>query len=182
MRYTTKFRSKHVRLVISERAGDVRGIVPAHHHGHQNGQQRGGYFASSFCLLSPWRPQGRYGESSCPMAAFSGFYKSPGLPPSADARGIAPSHSHGYWNGQQQRYIRSLLSPLLFDQNVARRPCYGPFNLTPSYYINLIGVISAAADNESRFGNLCCRRTSPISIKHRGQQNKLISTLIYWIY
>jgi hypothetical protein len=24
-------------------SGDVRGIVPAHHHGHQNGQQRGVY-------------------------------------------------------------------------------------------------------------------------------------------
>jgi hypothetical protein len=26
--------------------------------------------------------------------------------------------------------------------NVAKRPCYGPFELTPSYYINIIGVIS----------------------------------------
>jgi hypothetical protein len=34
-----------------------------------------------------------------------------------------------------------LLPPLSFDQNVAKRPCYGPFKLTPSYYINLIGVI-----------------------------------------
>jgi len=41
----------------------------------------GGYFASSFCLLSPWRLP--------PMAAFSGFYESPGLPPSVDVRGIA---------------------------------------------------------------------------------------------
>jgi len=31
---------------------------------------------------------------------------------------------------------------LLFDQNVAKPPCFSPFKLTPSYYINLIGVIS----------------------------------------
>jgi hypothetical protein len=55
--------------------GDVRGIVPAHHHGHQNGQQRGGYFASSFSLLSLWWPPVRYGVSSRLMAAFSGFIK-----------------------------------------------------------------------------------------------------------
>ena len=36
------------------------------------------HFAPSFCLLSPWRPPGRYGVSSCPMAASSGFWWSPG--------------------------------------------------------------------------------------------------------
>jgi hypothetical protein len=35
-----------------------------------------------------------------------------------------------------------LSPPLLFDQNVAKRPCYGPFKLTPRHYIILIGVIS----------------------------------------
>jgi len=62
------------------------------------------------------RLSGRYGASSHPMAAFSGFYESPGPPPSGDARGIAPSHHHGFQNGQRRRYIRSLLPPLLFDQ------------------------------------------------------------------
>jgi hypothetical protein len=60
----------------------------------------GGYFALSFCLLSPWRLPGQYGASSRLMAAFIGFYKSPGLPPSVDACDIAPSHRHGYRNGQ----------------------------------------------------------------------------------
>ena len=36
----------------------------------------------------------------------------------------------------------SLSPPLSFDQNVAKGPWYGPFKLTPSYYFNLIGVIS----------------------------------------
>jgi len=31
--------------------------------------------------------------------------------------------------------------PLSFDQNIAKRSCDGPFKLTPSYYINLIGVL-----------------------------------------
>ena len=76
------------------------------------------------------------------MAAFSGFYESPGPPPSGDACGIAPSHRHANKNGQQRRYIGLLSPPLSFDQNIAKRPCYGPFKLTPSYYINLIDGIS----------------------------------------
>ena len=36
------------------------------------------HFASSFCLLLPWRPPGRYGASSHPMVAFSGLYESTG--------------------------------------------------------------------------------------------------------
>jgi hypothetical protein len=120
----------------------VRGIVPAYHRGHRNGQERGVYFASLFCLLLLWRPPGQYGAIICPMAAFSGFYKSSRPPPSVNARGIAPSHCRGYRNGQRRRYIRSLSPPLSFDQNVAKRPCYGSFKLTLSYDINLIGVIS----------------------------------------
>ena len=61
------------------------------------------------------------------MAAFSGFYESPGPPSSGNARGIAPAQRHGYQIGQQRRYICSLWPPLSFDQNVAKRPCYGPF-------------------------------------------------------
>ena len=91
--------------------GDARGIVAAHRHGHQNGQQSGHIFASSFCLLSPWRPPGRYGVSSRPMAAFSGFYESPGPPSLGNECGIAPAHRHGYRNGLRQRCFRSL-SPL----------------------------------------------------------------------
>ena len=76
------------------------------------------------------------------MVAFSGFYKTSGPPPLVIVSGIAPSHHHGYRNGQRRRYICSLSQPLLFDQNLAKRLCYGPFKLTPSYDIILIGVIS----------------------------------------
>ena len=100
----------------------------------------------TFCivirLLSPWRPPGQYGASIHPMAMFSGFNESPGPPLLCDACGIVPLHQHGFRNGQQQRYICSLSPPLSFDQNIAKRPCYGSFKLTPSYYIDLIGVIS----------------------------------------
>jgi hypothetical protein len=76
------------------------------------------------------------------MAAFSGFLYSPGHAALGNAICIAPLHCHGYQNGQQRRYICSLSLPHLFDQNVAKRPYYDPFKLAPSYYINLIGVIS----------------------------------------
>ena len=45
---------------------------------------------------------------ACPMAAFSGFYESPGPPPSGDARGIVPPHHDGHWNGHQSGCILHL--------------------------------------------------------------------------
>ena len=68
--------------------------------------------------------------------------ESPGPPSLGNACSIPPSHRHCYQNGQRQRYILLLSAPLSFDQNVAKRPCYCPFTLILSYYLNLIGVIS----------------------------------------
>jgi hypothetical protein len=45
----------------------------------------GGYYALLFCLLVPLQRLGQYGAIIRPMAAFSGFYKSPGPPPLVDA-------------------------------------------------------------------------------------------------
>ena len=45
------------------------------------------------------------GASACPMAAFSGCYKSPGPPPSGDTCGIVQAHHHGHRNSQQSGYI-----------------------------------------------------------------------------
>jgi hypothetical protein len=138
MKYTPKIGGKHVRLDnIGASAcpmaafsgfkeshepppsGNVCGIVPAHHHSHQNGQQRGGYFASSFCLLSPERVVARWRH-------LVAFIKALDFQPSVNVHGIAPLHRHGYRKGQRRRYI-CLLSPhLSFDQNIAKRPCYGP--------------------------------------------------------
>ena len=42
------------------------------------------------------------------MVAFSGFYESPGPPPSSDVRGIVPPHRDGHQNGHQSRYILHL--------------------------------------------------------------------------
>ena len=42
---------------------------------------------------------------ACPMAAFSGFYESPGPPPLGDAHGIVPPHRDGHQNGHQSGYI-----------------------------------------------------------------------------
>ena len=39
------------------------------------------------------------------MAAFSGFYESPGPPPLDDVHGIIPPHRDGHQNGHQSGYI-----------------------------------------------------------------------------
>jgi len=123
--------------------GDVCSTVPSHRNSHRNSQPRRPILHRCFsCCLTV----GCQGDTEQLIARWQhlvgGFYESPGPPPWGNAGGIAPSHRHGYRNGKRRRYIPSLLPPLLFDQNVARRPFYGPSKLTPSYYINLIGVVS----------------------------------------
>jgi len=41
------------------------------------------------------------GRNTRPVAATSGFWSSPGLPPLGDALGIVPAHRHGQRNGRQ---------------------------------------------------------------------------------
>jgi hypothetical protein len=90
--------------------------------------------------MSPWRPPGRYGASSSPMADFSGFYESPGPPSSGDALCISPAHRDGHRNGLRRRCIRSPPPPISIAVIVAKD--HVMVHLTPSYYINLLGVIS----------------------------------------
>jgi hypothetical protein len=85
--------------------GDACSIVPAHRHGHQNVKKRWCIFSLLFCLLSPWRPPGQYGEIGRPMAASSGFRYSPGHVALGDAHRIALAHSQGLQNTPRQWYI-----------------------------------------------------------------------------
>jgi hypothetical protein len=41
---------------------NVRGIVPAHRHGHQNGKQSWSIFLSLFHLLLPWQLLGQWSK------------------------------------------------------------------------------------------------------------------------
>jgi hypothetical protein len=70
------------------------------------------HITSLYCLLLPWRPPGRYGVSSTPMATSSGFRSSPGHAALGDATCIASTPPHGHQNGLQRRCICS--SPLPF--------------------------------------------------------------------
>ncbi len=60
-------------------------------------------------------PIATIGHNTCPMAVSSGFYQSPGPPPSGNARTNVPAHCRGHQNGQQSWSIFSsffhLLSP-----------------------------------------------------------------------
>ena len=46
------------------------------------------------------------------MAVFSGFYESPGLPPSGDTRGIVPPHRNDRRNGQNGHQSHSPPPPI----------------------------------------------------------------------
>ena len=65
------------------------------------------HITSLYCLLSPWRLPGRYGVSSCPMAASSGFRSSPGHAALGDAAWTASMPLHRHRNGLQRRCIHS---------------------------------------------------------------------------
>ena len=101
-------------------SGNEHGIVPLHCDGHQNGKQSGCIVWLLFCWLSPWRPLGQYGLSSCPMPVSSGFWSSPGHATSCNAVCIAPVHRRGHWNGWRTRCICSSSSILSSTITVAK--------------------------------------------------------------
>jgi hypothetical protein len=107
------------RLVKSNKALNLlyqamRGIVPVHRRGHQNGQSFRYIFSLLFHLLLPWRLLGQYRASSHPMAASSGFQSSPGHAASGNAICIAPAHCCGHQNSQRMRCICLSLLPCLY--------------------------------------------------------------------
>ncbi len=73
-----------------------------------------------FICLLPWWMLGRYGASSRPMPASSGFWSSPGHAALGDAVWIAPVHCRGHRNGRRTRCIRSSSSILSSTITVAK--------------------------------------------------------------
>ncbi len=94
---------------------NVRSTVPAHRHGHQFGHLFRCICWLLFVCLLPWRPLGRYGVSSCPMLASSGFQSSPGHTTLGNAICIAPAHRRGHQNGWRTRCICSSSLPCLYQ-------------------------------------------------------------------
>ncbi len=94
---------------------DVRGIVPPHRNGHQNGPQSRCIYSLLCGWLSPWRSQERYGASSCPVAASSGSRYGPGHHSLGDATWIASMPLHGHQNCLQWRCICLLPPPFSFS-------------------------------------------------------------------
>ena len=78
------------------------------------------HITSLYCLLLPWRQQRRYGVSSRPMAASSGFRSSPGHAALGDAACIASTPPHGHQNGLQQRCIHSSPPPFSLGIIIAK--------------------------------------------------------------
>ena len=76
------------------------------------------------------------------MAASSGFRSSPGHAALGDAACIASTPPHGHQNGLRRRCIPSSQPPFLLGVFKAKDHVMVHLNKTPSYYINLIGVIN----------------------------------------
>ncbi len=98
-------------------SGDVRGYVPVHCHGHQNGHLCTCVCWLLFVCLLPWQPLGQYGASSCPMPASSGFHSSLGHLASGDVICITPAHLQGLQNWPQRRCI--LMSLLMLSSTIS---------------------------------------------------------------
>jgi hypothetical protein len=86
---------------------DARGIVPPHRDDYRNGHQSGYMIHRCFVCCRPGgrQPPRRYGASSRPMAASSGFWCSPGHAASGDAACIASKPHHGHQHGPQRMGI-----------------------------------------------------------------------------
>jgi hypothetical protein len=102
-----------------------------------------------FVCCRPGGHRRQYRASSCPMVAFSGFYESPGPPSSGNARGIAPSHRHGYrlsWKCRRFRCCPQLVLTTWCRVFPTRRPdtadvsatsCDVGFFFSVSYVVSL---------------------------------------------
>ncbi len=91
--------------------GNLRGNVPAHHHGHQFGHLFRVICWLLFVFVLPWRPLGRYGASSHPMPASRGIWCGPGFAELGNAMCIASIRPHGHQNGLRRRcsFVASLI-------------------------------------------------------------------------
>ena len=117
-------------------------IVPAHRHSHQGGQQSGHIFYHCFvccCLGGHW---GNTEQVAASWQCLVAFMKALDLLHQAMH---AVLHRHTAMavemtsNGGTCVRCHRLFC---LNQNVAKRLCYGPLKLTPSYYLNLICVIT----------------------------------------
>jgi hypothetical protein len=111
--------------------GDACGIVPAHRHGHQNGQQSGHIL---HCLFVFYRPGGRRGKTEHVVAQWRrlvAFMKALDLLHQAmhavlhhrTAKAIEIASNGGTFIIVAASFVQS---------NIAKRPCYGQFKLMPS--------------------------------------------------
>jgi hypothetical protein len=123
--------------------GDALGNVPVHCHGHQNVPQSRCIF--HHCLLA-CRPGGRWGNTEQvvdqwqrPGASIVALDLLHWVKPCVLLQRVHMAIKMACDGGGT---FFLLLSSFLFAVNVANGPCYGPFKLTQSYNINLIGVIS----------------------------------------
>ena len=122
-------------------SGDVHGILPAHRHGHRNGQRSGHILYRCFVFCHPGGCRGDTERVVAQWQQLVAFMKAMDLLHRAmcavlhhyTAMALEMSSDGGTFVIVAASFVWSI---------VAKRPCYGPFKLMPSYYINLIGVIS----------------------------------------
>jgi hypothetical protein len=89
--------------------GNVCGIVPAHHRGHQNCQQSWFIFLLLCHLLLPGGCWGNTEQVVAQWRRPGGFPGSSEHAALGNAICIAPAHCRGHQNGQQQMFICFLL-------------------------------------------------------------------------
>ncbi len=117
----------------------------------------------------PWRPPGRYGSSTCPVAAFSGFAWSQRYAPSGDVTRVVWTPLHGHRICRRICYIlffRRLESKLVFifllyqfiDSIESLRPTPPPTTCQPCICAGLgVSIKSAPLDAaEAHHGGVVC--------------------------
>jgi hypothetical protein len=112
---------------------DARGIVPAHRHGHRNGQQS---WHILHCRIVFCRPGGRRGDTEQVVARWRrlvAFMKALDLlhrTMCAVSNHCTAMAIEMASNGGTFLFV---VAASLVWSNLAKRPCHGPFKRTPSY-------------------------------------------------
>ena len=127
-------------------SGDARGIVSVHRHGHRNGQQSGHILHRCFVFCRPGSRRGDTEQLVAQWRHLVAFMKAQDLSSigrCARCCTIAPT-----WllNWPATEVYLFVVTAFFVWSNIAKRPCYGPFNSLTAKCI-LVGTKNSLSED-----------------------------------
>ena len=136
-------------------------------------------------IRRPWRPSGRYGAGTRPMAASSGFERSPGCAPSGDAPRIKPLHHHGHRNRRRFACIFCRVNFVVGHNHKLKTMLWSIYEINMSYQyvhsyvINLFVLYGRSPSMMNAVLDTICNGGRAF---HRKKMSSSRIKLIWWLF